>query len=299
MTNYLFISNSSDFKIDNNIINQINSILVNQNIQFSNREVKKNDFYEWIIRENTIADYVKKKIETIFKNLPIDINFLNISSPRKKKILICDMDSTIIEEESLDEIAEDAGIGNKIKNITKRAMRGELDFKDALLQRINLLNSYPLENIFKLNNKIQINDGAIELVEKMKANSCITVLISGGFSPSVSYIAKKIGFDYYHCNNFLYKKKDGKIVLNGCVQSPILDKNAKLDITKSYLKKLNFTLNDVISVGDGANDINLIKQTGIGVSYKGKQILNNVADVVFNHTNLKGILYLQDYQIYF
>ena len=131
----------------------------------------------------------------------------------------------------------------------------------------------------------------------MKANSCITVLISGGFSPSVSYIAKKIGFNYYHCNNFLYKKKDGKIVLNGCVQTPILDKNAKLDITKSYLKELNFTLNDVISVGDGANDVNLIKQTGIGVSYKGKKILNNVADIVFNHTNLKGLLYLQDYQI--
>ena len=86
-------------------------------------------------------------------------------------------------------------------------------------------------------------------------------------------------------------------MLNGCVQKPILDKNAKLDITNNYLKKLNFTLNDVISVGDGANDVNLIEQTGIGVSYKGKQILNNVADVVFNHTNLKGILYLQDYQI--
>ena len=123
------------------------------------------------------------------------------------------MDSTIIEEESLDEIAEDAGIGNEIKNITKRAMRGELDFKDALLQRINLLNNYPLENIFKLNHKIRINDGAKELVEKMKANSCITVLISGGFSPSVSYIAKKIGFDYYHCNNFLYKKKMAKLYL--------------------------------------------------------------------------------------
>ena len=81
------------------------------------------------------------------------------------------------------------------------------------------------------------------------------------------------------------------------MQKPILDKNAKLDITKSYLKKHNFKLNDVNSVGDGANDIDLIKQTGIGVSYKGKQILNNEADIVFNHTNLKGILYLQDYQI--
>ena len=294
MTNYLFISNSSNFKIDNNLINQINLILKNQNIQFFNREIIKNDFYEWIL-EGYINYNIKKKIEYIFKNLPVDINFLNISSPRKKKILVCDMDSTIIEEESLDEIAEEAGIGNEIKNITKRAMSGDLDFKDALLKRIKLLNNYPLENIFKLNHKIRFNDGAKELVEKMRANSCKTVLISGGFSPSVSYVAKKIGFDYYHSNNFLYKKKDGKIVLNGCVQKPILNKNSKLEITKSYLKKLDLTLNDVISVGDGANDISLIKHSGIGASYKGKQILNNVADVVFNHTDLRGILYLQDY----
>ena len=143
MTNYLFISNSSNFKIDNNLINKINLILNNQNIEFSNREIKKNHFYEWILEE--LNNSVKKKIEDIFKNLPIDINFLNISSPRKKKILICDMDSTIIKEESLDEIAEEAGIGDEIKNITKKAMKGELDFKDALLKRIKLLMMYDLQ----------------------------------------------------------------------------------------------------------------------------------------------------------
>ena len=297
MTNYLFISKSSNFKIDNNIINIVNSILDDENIQFINREIKKNDFYEWIIKKNTIKEFVKEKIKNFFMNLPVDINFLEISSPRKKKLLVCDMDSTIIKEESLDEIAKEAGIGNEIKSITEKAMRGELDFKVALLKRIKLLENYPLEEIFTLNTKIQVNDGAKELVKKMKSNSCITVLISGGFSPSVSYIAKKIGFDYYHCNNFLYKKKDKKIVLNGFVQKPVLDKNSKLDITKYYLKKFNLTLNDVISVGDGANDVNLIKNSGIGVSYKGKQILNKEADIVFNHTNLKGILYLQDYNI--
>ena len=297
MAYYLFISNSSNFKIDINIINQINTILHNQHIIFLNKEIVKYDFYEWIIKENIINNFVKKKIRDLFKNLPIDINFLKILSPRKKKLLVCDMDSTIIKEESLDEIAEEAGIGNEIKNLTKKAMRGELDFKDALLKRIKLLNNYPLDNIFTLNRKIQVNDGAKELVKKMKNKSCITVLISGGFSPSVSYIAKKIGFDYYHCNNFLYKKNNGKIVLNGCVQNPILDKNSKLDITNGYLKKFNFTLNDVVSVGDGANDVDLIKHSGIGVSYKGKPILNQVADIVFNHTNLKGILYLQDYEV--
>ena len=295
MTNYLFISNSSNFKIDNNIVNQIHTILHNENIQFSNKEIQKNDFYEWVIRENIVEDFVKEKIKKILINLPIDINFLEIFSPRKKKLLICDMDSTIIKEESLDEIAEQAGIGKEIKNITKKAMKGELDFKDALLKRVKLLNNYPLENIFTINQKIRINEGANELIKKIKFHSCITVLISGGFSPSVSYIAKKIGFDYYHCNNFLFKKNNRRIVLNGCVQTPVLDKTSKLNITKSYLKKFNLTLNDVISVGDGANDVDLIKNSGIGVSYKGKKILNNVADVVFKHTSLKGILYIQDY----
>ena len=295
MTNYLFVSNSSNYKIDNNIINQINSILNDANVQFTNKEIKKNNFYEWFLKENNLKGFIKEKIENFSLNLPIDVNFLEIMSPRKKKLLICDMDSTIIKEESLDEIAEEAGIGSAVKKITKKAMRGDLDFKDALLKRIELLKNYPLENIFKLNTKIQINDGAKELVKKMKSKSCITVLISGGFSPSVSYIAKKIGFDYYHCNNFLYKKKDGRIVLNGYVQNPILDKNSKLDITKSYLKKLDLTLNDVISVGDGANDVDLIKSSGIGISYKGNYILNNVANVVFNHTNLTGILHIQDY----
>ena len=295
MINYLFISNSSNYKIDNNIINQINSILNDAKIQFTNNEIKKNNFYEWFLKENNLKDFVKEKIENFFLNLPIDVNFLEIMPPRKKKLLICDMDSTIIKEESLDKIAEEAGIGSAVKNITKKAMRGDLDFKDALLKRIKLLKNYPLENIFTLNTKIHINDGAKELVKTMKSKSCVTVLISGGFSPSVSYIAKKIGFYYYHCNNFLYKKKNGRIVLNGYVQKPILDKNSKLDLTKSYLKKFDLTLNDVISVGDGANDIDLIKNSGIGVSYKGNYILNNVADVVFNHTNLKGILHIQGY----
>ena len=297
MTKYLFISNSSNFKIDCNIINQINSILLHENIQFSNKEIKKNDFYEWNIKEDIIKSFVKKKIKNFFKNLPIDINFLKILPPRKKKLLVCDMDSTIIKEESLDEIGQQAGIGNEIKIITKKAMRGELDFKDALISRIKLLNNYPVENIFKLNAKIRVNEGAKELVRKMKSKSCITVLISGGFSPSVSYVAKKLGFDYYHCNNFLYKINKGRIVLNGCVLNPILDKNSKLDITKNYLKKFNLTLNDVISVGDGANDVNLIQHSGIGVSYQGKKILNRQADVIFNHTNLNGILYLQNYRI--
>ncbi len=296
MTNYLFISNSSNFKIDKFIIEKINSTLNEKNIQFVNKEIEKNHFYEWVLNKKFIDNIIKERINNFCKNLPIDINFLKISPPRKKKLLICDMDSTIIKEESLDEIAKEARIGNEIKIITEKAMKGELDFKDALLKRIKFLKSFPLKKIISLNSKIHINEGAEELIKEMKKESCLTVLISGGFAPSVSYVAKKIKFDHYHCNNFLYKKFEEKIVLNGGIQTPILDKYSKLSITKEYLKKLNLTLNDVISVGDGANDVDLITNAGIGVSYKGKNILNKVADVVFNHTSLKGLLYLQGYK---
>ena len=141
------------------------------------------------------------------------------------------MDSTIIKEESLDEIAEDAGIGDEIKNITKKAMKGELDFKDALLKRINLLKNYPLENIFTLNPKIRFNDGAKELVRKMKSKSCITVLISGGFSPSISYIAKRIGLITTIVIIFYTKNIIKKLYLMD-VSKSYLDKNSKLNITK-------------------------------------------------------------------
>ena len=296
MTNYLFISNTSNFKINNFIINKINSILNEKNIQFVNKEIKKFDFYEWILDDQFVDKIIKEKIRSVFENLPIDINFLKILSPRKKKLLICDMDSTIIKEESLDEIAKEAGIGNQIKIITDKAMKGQLDFKDALLNRIKFLKNFPLEKIIYLNSKIQVNEGAEELINRMKNESCITVLISGGFTPSVSYIAKKLRFDNYHCNNFLYKKFGKKIVLNGNIEYPILDKKSKLSITKSYLNNLSLTFNDVIAIGDGANDLDLIRNSSIGISYKGKDVLNKAANVVFKHTNFTGVLYLQGFK---
>ena len=203
------------------------------------------------------------------------------------------MDSTMIESESLDEIAYHAGIGQEVSEITKKAMKGEIDFNQALRNRIRLLKDFPLKKILQLNNKIVFTKGSKELVASMKKHKCLTILVSGGFSPVVSYVAKMIGFDFYHCNYFLYKKLSGDIVVQGNVLNPILSKECKLSIAKKYVRKLGANLSDVVSVGDGANDVDLIKNSGIGVSFKGKKILNENADIIFNFTNLRGLIYLQ------
>tara|TARA_E500000178_G_scaffold252858_1_gene249400 strand:- start:874 stop:1776 length:903 start_codon:yes stop_codon:yes gene_type:complete len=299
MTSYLFISNSLNFKIDNKITTKISSILNNKNIKNFCIEIVNQHFYEWKLHSAIVEENTKREIKDFCNKFPIDVNFMKISQPRKKKMLVCDMDSTIIKEESLDEIAKEAGIGDKVMRITAKAMKGDLDFENAILERIKLLQNFPLERVIEFNKKIRFHDGAKELIKKMNYEKCTTILISGGFTPSVSYVAKKLGFDYYHCNNFLYKKDKGKIVINGNVQIPILNKNSKLFITKQYVKKLGLTLEDVISVGDGANDIELVSNSGIGVSFKGKPILNKKAKAVLDYTDLTGLLYFQGYKTKF
>ena len=294
MTSYLFVSNTEGFKFDNSFIHNINNILTKAKLyNFEFNEVKKNEFYEWQFENKILSNNLKLKIENSLKSCPVDINFITENFSRKKKLLVCDMDSTIIEGESLDEIAVEAGIGKEVSEITKRAMKGEINFNQALRNRIMLLKDFPLKKILSLNNKIVFAKGSKELISSMKKHNCLTILVSGGFSPVASYVAKVIGFDFYHCNYFLYKKLSGKIVLQGNVLEPILSKEDKLKIARKYANKLGVLLSDVISVGDGANDIDLIKNSGIGVSIKGKKILNTEADVVFNHTNLKGVIYLQ------
>ncbi len=297
MTSYLFVSNTQKFKIDNIVISEINHFLDKiKSKEFFLNEIKKNQFYEWKFKETNLDLKFKFDIKQLLNKYPIDVNFLKNEFSRKKKILFCDMDSTIIRGESLDEIASEAGIDKEVVDITKRAMRGEIDFHESLKKRIKLLRGFPLKNILELNKNIIFENGSRELISLMKKNNCLTILVSGGFSPVVSYVARNIGFDFYHCNYFLYEKIKKKLVIKGSIVNPILGSDSKLTIARNYVKKLNLNLNEVVSVGDGANDLDLIKNSGLGVSFKGKEILNEIADITFNYTDLKGIAYIQGYK---
>ena len=206
------------------------------------------------------------------------------------------MDSTIIKEESLDELAKQIGKEKEVSYITNEAMNGRLDFKKALIDRVAILKGNSTDILETLKKNININDGAKELVKTMNVNGSITVLVSGGFTFLTEYLKDVLDFTYTHANRLqIIERESKKFELTGKVEGPILDKNAKLEYLNDYIKKYNISHKDTICVGDGANDIEMIKNASIGVSFYGKTALNKVADIHLNNTNLLGLLYAQGY----
>ena len=206
------------------------------------------------------------------------------------------MDSTIIKEESLDELARQIGKEKDVVRITNDAMSGRIDFQKALLKRVAILKNQPTEILEKLKKNININDGAVELINTMKYNNSITVLVSGGFTFLTEYLKKSLGFHYTHANSLeIANINSNKMYLTGKVVYPILDKQAKAWYLDDYVIKNKLNYEDTICVGDGANDIEMIKKAGLGVSYYGKQALDKEANIHFKNTNLLGLLYAQGY----
>jgi phosphoserine phosphatase len=232
-----------------------------------------------------------ESVRKILYGVPVDVNIQKVEE-RRKKILIADMDSTIIMNESLDDIAGFAGLKDQIEPITEQAMRGEIDFELALLKRVQLLAGQPetLINHF-LTNAVKITPGASCLVKTMKLNGAITALISGGFSSITNPIACKLGFDINLGNQLLIK--EGK--LTGDISFPIVNSQTKLDTLIAITRENNISINDTMAVGDGANDIPMIKNAGIGVAFRAKPKVKEAAPFSIDHGDLKALLYLQGY----
>ena len=206
------------------------------------------------------------------------------------------MDSTIIKEESLDELARQIGMEKEVAKITNEAMNGRIDFKKALLKRVAILKGQPAEILEKLKKGISVNDGAKELIKTMKHNNSVTVLVSGGFTFLTEYLKKILGFDYTHANSLeISQNNSNDIFLTGRVTDPILDRQAKAWYLDQYVIKNKLSYEDTVCVGDGANDIEMIKKAGFGVSYNGKKALDREANIHFKNTNLLGLLYAQGY----
>lgn len=210
---------------------------------------------------------------------------------RRKRLLIADMDSTIIEQECLDEIANFAGIGEQITKITERAMRGELQFEPALRERIGLLRGFEeaaLQQVF--DERITLTPGARALTATMRANGAHTVLVSGGFTFFTSRVAVLAGFAAQRANNFVFE--DGRLV---SVAEPILGREAKLQALREEAEALDVPLKATMAVGDGANDLAMIKAAGLGVAYRAKDVVAAEADACVRHGDLTALLYLQGY----
>ncbi|MFY0308599.1 phosphoserine phosphatase SerB [Leisingera sp. D0M16] len=211
---------------------------------------------------------------------------------RKKKMLLADMDSTMIQQECIDELAEEAGVGARVKEITARAMNGELDFEGALIERVGLLQGLPESVITKvLDERITLMPGGKQLLAVMKANGAYAALVSGGFTAFTARVAAELGFDENRANTLL--AADGR--LTGEAARPILGREAKVEALEQITARLGIGEADVIAVGDGANDLGMLKRAGAGVALHAKPSVAAECDIRINHGDLTALLYIQGY----
>ena len=211
---------------------------------------------------------------------------------RRKKMLLADMDSTMIQQECIDELAAEAGVGERVADITARAMNGELDFEGALIERVGLLKDLPDSTIQKvLDTRIVLMPGGPELLATMKANGAYAALVSGGFTQFTSAIAARLGFDENRANTLI--AAEGK--LTGEVGRPILGRDAKVAALHEISAAQGLTLDQVMAVGDGANDLGMLTLAGAGVALHAKPSVAAHCEIRINHGDLTALLYVQGY----
>ena len=218
----------------------------------------------------------------------IDLNYVP-AQKRTKSLLIADMDSTIITVECIDELADFAGKKAEVSDITERAMRGELDFEQALDERVSMLKGVTSEEIQTcFEERVTLSPGSADLINTMNQRG-MTALVSGGFTVFTDKVAAEVGFQFSHANTLLFEGN----ALSGKVSRPIVTSSTKLDVLTKLLAERDLDISDAIAVGDGANDAPMVKAAGLGVAYKAKPALKEVADAILDHSDLTAILALQ------
>ena len=225
------------------------------------------------------------------QGLGIDL-LVQPSTGRRKRLLIADMDSTMIQQECIDELADEAGVGTHVAGITARAMSGELEFEEALRERVGLLAGLPEAVIGRvIRDRITMMPGARELVATMKANGAFAALVSGGFTAFTARVAEELGFDESRANTLMIENA----VLTGKVAEPILGRAAKVQALEQISSRLGITVADAIAVGDGANDLGMLALAGAGVALHAKPSVAAQCDLRVNHGDLTALLFLQGY----
>ena len=254
--------------------------------------------FQWL-SENEAAEFTVPEIPDNFwdswaslQNLGIDTVYQPLQG-RKKQLLLADMDMTMIQQECINELADEAGVGPRVAEITTRAMNGELDFVQAVRERVALLkglSSAVIDNVVA--NRITLSPGGRTLVATLKANGCYCALVSGGFTEFAAKIADDLGFDENRANTLLVQ--DGQ--LTGQVADPILGRDAKVLALNEIAARLNLTHDQVMAVGDGANDLGMLHLAGTGVAHHAKPSVAAECQVRINNGDLTALLYLQGYR---
>src|SRR5690606_17766140 len=224
--------------------------------------------------------------------LPIDAAHVPLAH-RRKRLLVADMDSTMIEQECIDELADSLGLKPQVAEITERAMRGELDFEAALDTRVALLKGLERSMVESIRReRITLAPGGRALIQTMKAYGAYTALVSGGFTLFAEHFAKRIGFDEAIANILVFDADDK---LTGTVEKPIVDKTTKRNRLMALTAEKHLSTAQTMAVGDGANDLDMLQAAGLGVAIHAKPIVAEQAAVRIDHGDLTALLYLQGY----
>lgn len=235
---------------------------------------------------------IENRLREARGDLPIDI-VVQPRALRRKKLFLADMDSTMIGQECIDELADFAGLKAHVAGITERAMRGEIEFEPALRERVALLKGLPVGVVDEvLKKRITATPGGRELVMTMRANGAWTCLISGGFTLFTNAVAAAIGFQENRANQLL--TRDGQLI--GEVREPILGRAAKLATLVELRESFDLDEIDTLVVGDGANDLGMIQAAGLGVAYHAKPAVAAAAAARIDHGDLTALLYAQGYR---
>ncbi|MBB3352980.1 phosphoserine phosphatase [Rhizobium sp. BK049] len=244
------------------------------------------------LRDGADAQAAEANLLAVISSAPIDL-VIQEQDSRRKKLLIADMDSTMIGQECIDELAAEVGLKEKVADITARAMNGEIAFEPALRERVALLKGLPISVVDEvIAKRITLTPGGPELIATMKSKGHYTALVSGGFTVFTSRIAATLGFDENRANTLL--DEDG--ILSGFVAEPILGKQAKVDALNEISASLGISPQEAIAVGDGANDLGMLQLAGSGVALHAKPTVAAQAQMRINHADLTALLYIQGYR---
>ncbi len=235
--------------------------------------------------EGDIAE-LRKKLMKEAERLGLDVVVQPYDVYRKeKRLIVFDMDSTLVDAEIIDELAKEAGVYEEVQKLTEKAMRGEIDFKTALIERVKLLRGLPAEVLEKIYSRLKLTEGAKELVRSLKESGYKVAVVSGGFTYFTERLKEELGLDYAFGNEL--EIKDGK--LTGRIKGKIIDAEEKARIIEEIARREGISPENVVAVGDGANDRLMIEKAGLGIAFNAKEALKDVADGSISKENLIGL----------